>query len=188
MAATDQTYRNQYSLDVVFAVSSILMLLSVVWMLVQDFQREYKTEQREFRDVEVAMAQREALAKMPRYDDFKERKEAVDRARKQREADQSKIDELNDKIRKALPEKERADLKLQNVKADLDSKSSFYDIAVDHAASADAPEPSRLKTEILGIQKQMVVAKADADKYADEVKTYQQQKDVLEQPLTKSIG
>ena len=66
MAATDQTYRNQYSLDVVFAVSSILMLLSIVWMLVQDFQREYKTEQREFRDVEVAMAQREALAKMPR--------------------------------------------------------------------------------------------------------------------------
>src|SRR5580704_5151962 len=115
MAATDQNYRNQYTLDVVFAVSSILMLVSIVWMLVQDFQREYKTEQREFRDVEVAMAQREALAKMPRLADFEKAKKTVDAARNQRKADQAKIDELNDKIRKVLPDKERAELKLQNV-------------------------------------------------------------------------
>ena len=56
MAATDQNYRNQYVLDIVFAVSSIIMLLSIVWMLVADYQREYKTEQREFRDVEVTAA------------------------------------------------------------------------------------------------------------------------------------
>ena len=36
MAATDQNYRNQYALDIVFAVSSILMLVSVLWMFVQD--------------------------------------------------------------------------------------------------------------------------------------------------------
>ncbi len=65
MAATDQAYRNQYRLDIVFAVSSILMLLSIVWMLVDDYRREYKTEQRIFRDVEMAMAQRDALSKLP---------------------------------------------------------------------------------------------------------------------------
>src|SRR5436190_1608529 len=64
MAATDQNYRNQYILDIVFAVSSILMLASIVWMLWDDYMREYKTEQRQFRDVEAAMAQREALKKM----------------------------------------------------------------------------------------------------------------------------
>ena len=46
MAATDKEYRNQYILDIVFAVSSIVMLATIVWMLADDFNREYKTEQR----------------------------------------------------------------------------------------------------------------------------------------------
>ena len=52
MAATDQTYRNQKTLDVVFGVSCLLMLLSTMWMFVQDYDREYKPIQRKFRDVE----------------------------------------------------------------------------------------------------------------------------------------
>ena len=55
MAATDQPYRSQRILDMVFAVTCIAMLLSLVWMFVQDFNREFKTVQREFRDVEAAM-------------------------------------------------------------------------------------------------------------------------------------
>ena len=42
MAATDKPYRNQKTLDIVFAVSCILMLVSIVWMLVADYNREYK--------------------------------------------------------------------------------------------------------------------------------------------------
>ena len=38
MAATDQTYRNQKTLDIVFAVSCVLMLLSMVWMFVRGLQ------------------------------------------------------------------------------------------------------------------------------------------------------
>jgi mono/diheme cytochrome c family protein len=65
MAASDQTYRNQKMLDVVFAVSGLLMLLSIVGMFAQDYFREFKTEQRAFRDVEAAMAERALLALMP---------------------------------------------------------------------------------------------------------------------------
>ena len=36
MAASDKPFHNQRTLDIVFAVSNILMLLSVVWMLYQD--------------------------------------------------------------------------------------------------------------------------------------------------------
>ena len=42
MAATDQNYRQQKTLDIVFAVSSILMLLSIFWMLWDDYNREFK--------------------------------------------------------------------------------------------------------------------------------------------------
>jgi cytochrome c1 len=65
MAATDQTYRNQKMLDIVFAVSGILTLLSLVGMFAQDYFREFKTEQRQFRDVEAAMAERAVLALLP---------------------------------------------------------------------------------------------------------------------------
>ena len=41
MAATDKPYRDQYVLDVVFAASCGVMLLSLVWMFADDYYREY---------------------------------------------------------------------------------------------------------------------------------------------------
>src|ERR1700730_14748781 len=81
MAATDQFYRRQYGLDVVFAVSSLLMLVSIVWMFVQDYNREFKDEQRSFRDVEAALAQRQALDQMPSFVEFERAQQAVEEAR-----------------------------------------------------------------------------------------------------------
>jgi cytochrome c2 len=65
MAASDKTYRSQKTLDIVFAVTGILMLLSIVGMFAQDYFREFKTEQRSFRDVETAMAERAVLELLP---------------------------------------------------------------------------------------------------------------------------
>ena len=39
MAATDQPYRNQYRLDVVFGVSCVLLLASTAWMMYDDHVR-----------------------------------------------------------------------------------------------------------------------------------------------------
>src|SRR5215470_8395221 len=131
MAATDQNYRNQYGLDIVFAVSSVLMLGSLVWMMADDYFREYKVEQRIYRDVEMAMAQREALQAMPTLADFEQAKAKVDVAKKERDSNQDQINKLDSEIREKLPAKEREELKLANYKAELDSKNSFYDIAVE---------------------------------------------------------
>ena len=65
MAATDKTYRSQKTLDIVFAVSCILMLVSVIWMLVADYNREYKNAGRLFRDVESVNNERQMIAQMP---------------------------------------------------------------------------------------------------------------------------
>src|SRR5262249_14794500 len=72
MAATDQTYRHQKTLDIVFGASCVLMLLSVIWMFAQDYNRSYKVEARDFRDVEEAMYEREMLAKLPDDDTMKQ--------------------------------------------------------------------------------------------------------------------
>jgi len=187
MAATDQSYRNQYSLDIVFSVSSILMLASIVWMLADDYQREYKTEQRQFRDVEMALAQRDALSKMPSLADFEAAKKAVEDAREKRTKKQHEVDELNDKIREVLPEKERAELTLSNLKANLDSKSSFYDIEVE-GSGPQSTYALELKDKIDQIRRDMVAAKAAVEEQTQKLKSLQRDRDEYEKPLTESIG
>src|SRR5262249_51042002 len=88
MAATDQHYRSQYGLDVVFGVSCAALLLSTLWMFVQDYNREFKAVQRTFRDVEASLAEREMIDKMPPpdpvrklSDDLRDAREALDHAR-----------------------------------------------------------------------------------------------------------
>ena len=48
MPATEETYRSQPTLHLVFAISSIAMLLSTVWMVMADHLRPWKEVQREF--------------------------------------------------------------------------------------------------------------------------------------------
>src|SRR5437879_8666567 len=76
MAATDQHYRKQRVLDIVFAVSSILMLLSLFWMFWQDYNREFKHVQRKFRDVEDEVFLRTMVHSLP----DEKRIEAIDAA------------------------------------------------------------------------------------------------------------
>jgi mono/diheme cytochrome c family protein len=136
MAATDQTYRKQKSLDIVFAVSSILALLSIVWMLVQDYNREFKRVQREFRDVEEAVAQRGIVDRLPPA----ERIEAIDETekllydKKKELADESR--KHAGAIRDAQADKAKADAEYQGIKANYDSVYSRMNIAQDDADRA----------------------------------------------------
>jgi cytochrome c2 len=187
MAATDQPYRSQYGLDIVFAVTSIVMLATIVWMLVDDYNREYKTEQRIFRDVEVAMAQREALKKMPSYAEFVAAKNDFDKARQERvDKDyDKKIAEKTAEIRRLLPAKEEADLKLQNLKADLDSKSSFYDIAADEQKFDLV---AKYKKEIGNLNGEIAKARDDVEQQTLKIKELARDKDAMERPLTETTG
>ncbi len=52
MPATEQTWRNQKVMHVIFGVSGIAMLVTTIWMLAVDHNREWKPIQRKFRDIE----------------------------------------------------------------------------------------------------------------------------------------
>ena len=52
MPATEETYRRQPILHLVFAISSIAMLLVTIWMVMADHLRPWKGVQREFQRVE----------------------------------------------------------------------------------------------------------------------------------------
>jgi cbb3-type cytochrome oxidase cytochrome c subunit len=220
MAATDQTYRNQRRLDVVFGVSCLLMLASLVWMFYDDQYRDWKKEQRHFRDVEEAMAQREVIRKAPDRDEMdgidKAQKEVVAarqkvaqmkevvngnasaaRAMKTRleeelpkvsasdpaQAEQIKADiaycdgvindsKKNGQWMQALAAKIKSEQRFQDIKADLDSKNSFFAIAIDKRSRAThdpeifeglAEDVKKLREEIKTLTDKLTAAQNEVD-------------------------
>ena len=111
MAATDQTYRDQKTLDVVFGVSSLLLLATTLWMFADDYNREWKTEQRAFRDVEAAMFTRQAVADLPDLTEYAALKTKVEKAKEKRTSDAAKIQDYDREINKLLPDKESREQK-----------------------------------------------------------------------------
>ena len=53
MPATEQTWRDSKLLHIVFGVSGVAMLVTTVWMLAADHNREWKPVQRKFREIET---------------------------------------------------------------------------------------------------------------------------------------
>jgi mono/diheme cytochrome c family protein len=185
MAASDQTYRNQRILDIVFGVSNVLMLLSIIWMFAQDYNREYKKEQRTFRDVESAMSIRGALEKMPTKADFDAAQAQLEKARANLPTDE--IKELENKISQELSAKVDAEHKYQAKKADFDSYNSLYDIAVDQHGKNSAKAVDLLK-KIEDQKKKMDDALGKYDDLNNRIKDYQRQKAEKEKGVTEALA
>ena len=127
MAATDQTYRNQHTLDIVFAVSRMLMLVSIVWMFWQDYFRAYKVEQRDFRDVEVAVAQQHGPAAVAGQERIQRPEAKVDNGSRsvQDNARRSRSKSRRDDVREAEEEAEGRRRLSRTSRRSYDSNISF---------------------------------------------------------------
>src|SRR5437870_2869879 len=141
MAATDQNYRKQKTLDIVFAVSCILMLLSVVLLFAQDHYRDWKRVQRQFRDTDEAVTERTLLAQV-RDKDLDDADEADKQVAEARKAVEDARKQQSAAIRKAQAVREKRDATAAGVKADFDSVVSLYDIAVDQRDESDTASRS----------------------------------------------
>src|SRR5262245_47824988 len=128
MAATDQLYRSQKTMDIVFGVSCGLMLLTTLWMFADDYYRPFKKVQRTFRDVEATLAEREAVDKLPDHDLVKQKNAAVRRARRDLEQAKASVAAAD---RDLKAQREKADDAYRTVKADYDAQMSYYNIAID---------------------------------------------------------
>jgi cytochrome c2 len=169
MAATDQTYRNQRTLDVVFGVSCVLMLLSVLWMFWQDYNREFKAVQRQFRDVEEAISEHQMLAALPSADAVKDRREAIKDAR-------TRLEEVQARVRPVelglMARRDIQDNAYRSIKADYDSKMSLYNIAIEHYGKATAETRVRLGKEAAAAKEEVETLEAklrEAQNALDEI-------------------
>jgi cytochrome c peroxidase len=134
MAATDQFYRPQKTLDVVFGVSCVLLLATTVWMFVQDYNRDFKAVQRTFRDVEAALAERKMASEVPDLETFEAKQNAAKAARDNYDDARASI---RDRDRQLTAKMERAEAAYRDVKARFDAQASYVIIAVDEASKAE---------------------------------------------------
>jgi len=175
MAATDQTYRNQRALDIVFGVTCILMLLSLIWMFADDYFREFKVEVRSFRDVEEALAQREFIHLIPDEAKFREAQDSVEQSRKKRAEKERKVEKDRQKL---LVKKAIAESDAQDTKAKLDSIVTIYNIAVENRNAA-IPGSSEFKT----LEKRAADVLANLNELESKYSNQQHEFEIIDQEL-----
>jgi cbb3-type cytochrome oxidase cytochrome c subunit len=136
MPATEETYRSQPTLHIVFALSSIVMLLTTVWMIMADHLRPWKVVQRRFHVIETAKLK---AAEQKRFDDLQAaHKTELDRL----EEDIAESKRLESQNARAIHTQQakldlaegmvqKQDTRRKFKKAELDSKRSFYDGMID---------------------------------------------------------
>jgi cbb3-type cytochrome oxidase cytochrome c subunit len=88
-------------LNVVFAASSIFLFLSVIWMVWDDYDREWKNTQRQFAQLEyqVTQASRDQAARAVDRNKATQLQSQLGAAEKNVTANQQKVDELEKKLR-----------------------------------------------------------------------------------------
>jgi cbb3-type cytochrome oxidase cytochrome c subunit len=168
MAATDTLYRNQKTLNWIFAASCVAMLVSVLWMFADDFNRPYKKDQQVFRAVEAELNKRTALALAPDEQlrkDIVASEAAVVKARELVAQLKSKVDAA---IISKLPGKAKLETRLQNTKADYDSLVSYFNIAVEKGG-ADSDAAKKFKAEAGALLKPMDDMRVELEKLNEEL-------------------
>ena len=190
MAASDQTYRQQRILDIVFAVSCVLMLVSIVWMFVQDYNRDFKKVQRQFLSVDDALATRGMLEKLPDVARVTAASEAAKEAR-------VKVDDIKAKndyeFRALLATKAKQEAKFQSIKADYDSYLSLWNIQIDRGNEIEDPhekevcfaEAEKLRAGIDRLGGELAEVQGQLDNTVKELRTKQQSQKQAEDELAK---
>src|SRR4249919_2533743 len=121
-------------LNVVFAASSIFLLLSTVWMVWDDYDRDWKNTQRRFSQLQYDVAQAD-LQKAQRAVDknkLQQMQAQLAAAEKNATANQAKIDELQKKLADVDIRLDRTQRDFTYAKATLDHDR--YDFEASRAA------------------------------------------------------
>jgi cbb3-type cytochrome oxidase cytochrome c subunit/peptidoglycan hydrolase CwlO-like protein len=143
MPATEETFRRQPTLHLVFAISSIVMLLATVWMVMADHLRPWKQVQREFQLIERAKLNKSEEEKQNELNtkykaQLDEIQAKIEAANKSADENRSKIRSVDAEISKLDGSAEDLDIKKRFKKTELDSTRSLYDGMIDRGEEREA--------------------------------------------------
>ncbi len=170
MPASEETYRGQPALHLVFAISSVAMLVVTVWMVMADHLRPWKEVQREFQLIErdkLKVAEKEKQEELntkfkAQLDDVKAKIEAAN-AGAEKSAGQIAL--IDSEISHLDATQEELDMQRRFKKTELDSKRSLYDGMIDRAADPSDERHARdyLSSDVVQTEKQLVALSKDLE-------------------------
>jgi mono/diheme cytochrome c family protein len=184
-------------LNVVFAASSLFLFLSVIWMVWDDFDRDWKKTQRDFGRLETQVTQLNLQQAGRSVDKNKlntlEAQEAA--AKKKVAANRGKVDELQAKLKDADNKLFRATTAFQTMKATYDQDRYDFEAARANGLSSAAKKGQIADAEAKQLNElNLAMEKADADKaeaqkqlgqYTGQVAAVQKQIDELTAEQTR---
>src|SRR5262245_41160946 len=156
-------------LNVVFAASSLFLFLSVVWMVWDDYNREWKKTQRHFTDLEVQVTQAQLQQATRSVDQNKLKQLQTQEANAQKnvQANQAKVDELQKKLEDADNALFRATLDYNYMKATYDQdRYAFESARASGASNADKLGQTSVEEAKKLDELNLAREKAEADKAA----------------------
>src|SRR4030088_2949774 len=130
-------------LNVVFAASSLFLFLSVIWMVWDDFDREWRNTQRKFAQLEyqVTQAQRDQAVRSVDRNKIAQLEAQKTGAAKQIAANKAKVDDLQAKLAEADQTLFRATLDYNYMKATYDQDR--YDFETSRVADPNASSTAK---------------------------------------------
>src|SRR3954469_791199 len=154
-----------------FAPSSLFLFLSVIWMVWDDFDRDWKNTQRRFAQLEyqVTQAQRQQAVQAVDKNKIAQLEAQKTSAAQQIKANQKKVDELNDKLAEADKNLFRATLDYNYMKATYDQDRYDFETArvADPNASSTKKKQANAEDEAKKLNTlNLAMEKAIADKAA----------------------
>jgi len=167
----DERHYNPKKLTVLFAISSVLLLGSVVWMLLDDYIRPWKDTQREFRALEIENtriqfdAENTALEKDSEYQKLSQQLEEAQKKFKRDCPDYSNIEK---KIAELKAADDLAQQQYKFTKAELDAAKYRFEEASTH----QAPDLKQVTQEYEHLEQQvnelMLKAEASQQRLSDQ--------------------
>jgi len=156
-------------LNVVFAASSLFLFLSVIWMVWDDFDREWKNTQRRFAQLEyqVTQAQRQQAVQSVDRNKIAQLEAQRKTAEQQIAQNRARVDELNAKLAEADKTVYRATLDYNYMKATYDQDRYDFEAtrASDPKSSAVAQKQKAVDEEAAKLNElNLAMEKALADK------------------------
>jgi mono/diheme cytochrome c family protein len=158
-------------LNVVFAASSLFLFLSVIWMVWDDFDREWKNTQRRFAQLEyqVTQAQREQAVRSVDRNKIAQLEAQRKQAEQNIAANRKKVDDLQDQLKDADNKVFRATLDYNYMKATYDQDRYDFETTreADPKSSATAKKQKIAEDEAKRLAElNLAMEKAIADKEA----------------------
>ena len=168
-------------LNVVFAASSIFLFVATIWMVWDDFDRNWKNTQRRFTELElevtnaqIAQAQRSPdRAKLPAL------QQQLAAAQKGTEANRQRIDEINDRLADVDARLYRVSKNAQFAKATYDVNRYAFERARtanpegvgerQKESEAEAQRLHELNLEVQKVEAERAALQAELGKYTSEV-------------------